>query len=169
MSWCVESVYFGGEGKEWLLRKQCVIWVVYIIEKHILRGERCCLYNKDAVEMVQCKFYFLLPKQEEPTAEEEEPLKREEDPASSEQPSKRIEIIDIEWLFVCCVQTSRVEGIWEGQIEKIPVFLGIDRTTITLWIAFQDAYANCVPYFHGRCRRYWSRCAHGGWKSFTVS
>lgn len=54
------------------------------------------MYNKDAVEMVQCQFYFLLPKQEEPTAEEKEPLKREEDPASSEQPSKRIEIIDIE-------------------------------------------------------------------------
>ena len=28
----------------------------------ISRSERCCLYDGDAISLLQCKFYFLLPK-----------------------------------------------------------------------------------------------------------
>ena len=28
----------------------------------ISRSEKCCLYDGDAISLLQCKFYFLLPK-----------------------------------------------------------------------------------------------------------
>lgn len=78
-----------------------------------MRGERCCLYNKDAVEMVQCKFYFLLPTDASPGKDEKEVKtegaaspsgKRVLEESPSDQSPKRVETIDVktqESFFVC--------------------------------------------------------------------
>ena len=44
----------------------------HCVEKHIGKHERCCLNDGDAVSMIKCQFYFLLPtsfvKEEKSTA-----------------------------------------------------------------------------------------------------
>lgn len=70
------------------------------VGKQYVRGERCCLYNKDAVEMAQCKFYFLLPTDASPEeAKKEEAATPSAKRVSEENPSgqspKRVETIDV--------------------------------------------------------------------------
>ncbi len=51
----------------------------------VIRNEKCCLYNGDAVSLLKCKFYFMLP---EEAIEMRESVKRPES-EPSESDSKR--------------------------------------------------------------------------------
>lgn len=41
-----------------------------------MRGETCCIYNGDAISLLKCKFYFLLPKEATEPVESRASVKR---------------------------------------------------------------------------------------------
>ena len=41
-----------------------------------MRGETCCIYNGDAISLLKCKFYFLLPKEAMDPSEPRASVKR---------------------------------------------------------------------------------------------
>ena len=41
-----------------------------------MRGETCCIYNGDAISLLKCKFYFLLPKEAMEPSESRASVKR---------------------------------------------------------------------------------------------